>query len=103
MTEMLNEHIVLCQTVNKLIHQLLTPVGDVDVILIMAENQKDLKDIITMGDLFEGRSTILILPDTQKETFALGCKLFPRFIGFLDSDFSDVKIILHNIIARNRN
>ena len=50
--------------------------------------------IYALKDLFDGIRKIIILPDGEQVTISLAHKLYPRFLSYIDSDFSDVAAVL---------
>jgi hypothetical protein len=44
---------------------------------------------------------IVILPDKEPETIKLGHKLFPRYMDFIDSNFTGINEVLTKIIQIN--
>jgi hypothetical protein len=69
------------------------------IILILTNTQKDLLSILFLKELLNNCNIILILPDTAKETMARACKLYPRYISYIQSDFKDVNFVLKKMIG----
>lgn len=69
------------------------------IILILTNTQKDLLNILFLKELLNDCNIILILPDTAKETMAQACKLYPRYISYIQSDFKDVNFVLKKMIG----
>lgn len=68
--------------------------------IIMAATQEELVDVILIHDLLVDIPIILVLPDREKETISKGTKLHPRFISYMDSDFSDIQAVLEKMVVR---
>ena len=68
------------------------------IILILTNTQKDLLNILFLKELLNDCNIILILPDTAKETMAQACKLYPRYISYIQSDFKDINFVLKKMI-----
>lgn len=62
--------------------------------ILLPADIEELMRIIALQNLFGDIPIILILPDRQKNTIALGHKLRPRFVAYADGDFSDVATVL---------
>ena len=51
-----------------------------------------------MGDLFSTVPILLVLPNRGKATVSTGHKLYPRFVAYVDSYFSDIVSVLDKLI-----
>ena len=76
--------------------------------VILAENISDLENIFTLKNLLKDIRIILILPDRSDEVISMGYKLHPRFLSYMDGEFSDVAVVLKKMINvkithRNKN
>ena len=67
--------------------------GSIIAVLIAAD-QNDLRNILSFHPQLDGIRIILVLPNSDKEEIALGAKLYPRYISYMDSDFNDVFAVL---------
>jgi len=70
------------------------PSGNEDIALLCASTLQDLHDFIRLRSLLSNLRLILIIPNRESETVAKGHLLRPRFMGYLDSDFSDLVLVL---------
>jgi hypothetical protein len=70
------------------------PSGNEDIGLFCASTPQDLDDLVNCVHLFDNLRLILILPDRENQTIAKGHLLRPRFMCYLDSDFSDLALVL---------
>ena len=68
------------------------------IILILTKTQKDLLNILFLKELLNDCNIVLILPDTAKETMTQACKLYPRYISYIQSDFKDINFVLKKMI-----
>jgi len=66
-------------------------------VLIAADNE-DLEEILTIKQLLDNVRLILVLPDRLSETVRLGHSLHPRYLSFNDSPASDVVSVLTKMI-----
>ncbi len=77
------------------LHRLLDP----DTIAILrARDREELSHIVSMRDLLQGVRVILLLPDGEEETIALGHRLRPRFLSNGENDFSDTLSVLRKML-----
>jgi hypothetical protein len=67
------------------------------VALLQLKNKNELTDIFLLKNLLGNIPIILVLPDRENNTIALGYKLCPRFIAYADSDFLDVASVMIKI------
>jgi hypothetical protein len=72
------------------------------VIILQAGNMKSLQKIAALKELLFGHRVILILPDREQETIALGHSLRPRFITYQDSDFLEMASVLYKMLQREK-
>ena len=68
------------------------------IIIIHAGSKKHLDDILAARELLMDHKIILILPDTNPETVAMGHVLRPRFITYDDSDFLEMASVLRHLL-----
>ena len=77
--------------------------SDDDIWLVMiSKNAQELDRLTTMSELILNVRSILVLPDRRRETAVVGHTLYPRFISYLDGDFSDVGTVLGTVILKNK-
>ncbi len=89
-------------TISDLKESLTRPGNNQDIIVLLANDREDLWNLIAIKKILFDYRTILILPDRAKVTISLGHKLYPRFLGYADSEFSDVLLVLDKMKARAR-
>ena len=68
------------------------------IMVFHASDRNDLCFLRSFRSLARETKLILILPDKQADTVSEGLLSSPRFIMFLDSDFSDVTAILERML-----
>ena len=66
--------------------------------VILAESMTDLQNLFTLKSLLKDIRIILVLPDRSEEMISMGYKLHPRFLSYIDSEFSEVAVILKKMI-----
>jgi len=67
------------------------------ITILLIDAQNELQDLIELRPLLAETRIILILPDKDPETIRLGHTLFPRYLDFLDSSFTEVGEVLQKI------
>ncbi len=87
-------------TVENLCNRLRQFRDDKMLAILMAATQEELVDVILIHDLLVDIPIILVLPNREKETISKGTKLHPRFISYMDSDFSDIQAVLEKMVVR---
>ena len=76
-------------------------IQEFDQALLYIPNKKDLVFLVQNIDLLLDLKVLLILPERSEEMLSQGLKLFPRYIGYPDSDFSEIGNILQNMQRNN--
>lgn len=85
------------------------PTDDIPVAVVVAGNEDELLGILSISHLLHDVRFILVLPDREDVTIAIGHSLRPRFLSYIDSDYRDVTAVLGKMIGgfywerRNRN
>ena len=64
------------------------------IVLLSVSNQQDLSLIQAIRSLLSDESIIIILPDREADTIAMGHSLHPRFLTYMDSDFTELTGVL---------
>src|SRR5271157_4046427 len=75
------------------------PMDDIPVAVILAASEDDLLTILSISHLLYDVRFILILPDRDDPTVAIGHSLRPRFMSYADSDFREVTAVLGKMIG----
>ena len=97
-----NEKIEVYGSIEVLIDRLRKPLINYPIAVLVTETHEELKDLVSVRDLLEGISNILVLPDGQKNTFLIGQKLYPRYITYSDGSFSVLVQILDKMLQASR-
>jgi len=88
----------LCRSIHELSERLSRPLFNFHISILFAADRKDLLAITSLGHFLSDMRIILVLPDHDPETIAKGHLLRPRFILWLDDDFTQMEIILKRMI-----
>ncbi len=91
------------QSIEDLTVRLRQPLYDEIIAVFMITDQNDLSDILPIHHLLRCIRLILVLPDHEETTISKGLELYPRFISYIDSDFSDVTAVLEKMINGSSN
>ncbi len=68
------------------------------ILLILVDTKEDLVELLSVRKLLFDVRTILVLPDKNSDTVAIGHSLRPRFISYKDGNFLDVAAVLGKMI-----
>jgi hypothetical protein len=79
--------------------KLCQPLHGISVIVIIISSRDELRDFMALLSVLENIRVILILPDRGGETIALGLKLNPSFISYVDNDLMNIIDVLKKIQA----
>jgi hypothetical protein len=88
-------------SIDVLWHQLknntITKNNETITILLIAD-LNELQELLKISKQLKETRIILILPDKEYYTLKLGHTLFPRYLDFIDSNFTEVGEVLKKII-----
>ncbi len=87
------------RSIPSLSRRLCQPKYDVIGAVLLTGNRKTLLDLLSTREHLSDIPIILILPDSERDTVSKGHKFHPRFLSYVDSDFSDVGAVLKKMIA----
>ena len=68
-------------------------------VVVLASTKQDLLSLMPLRELLLGFRVIMILPDEDEVTLAVGWGMWPRFVSYTDSDFHDVAGVLKKMVA----
>ena len=94
-------HLEVFADISALNRRLCGPVIGMVWLVLALKSLAELHRFVAMGDLIQNNRSILVLPDQAQETVFIGHSLYPRFISYLDSDFSDVCSVLDTVIRNS--
>lgn len=72
------------------------------VAVALLASSEELEALLPLREISMDIPLILVLPDSRPETISLGHRLRPRFLGFLQNDFSEVTAVLAEVLKRSR-
>ena len=78
------------------------PSSEEKIVILEASTHADLVKISELHHLLETASLIVLLPDRNPETVALGLSLRPRFLSYADKAGEDVLAVLERVVTNAR-
>ncbi len=88
----------ICHSVGELSARLGMPLSNVKVAVLFAATRAEIMQILSLGDLIADVKSIVVLADDDRDTMMKAHTLRPRYITWLDSDFSNVVSVLKNMV-----
>ena len=73
-----------------------------DAAVILAASRQELRKFLAISHLLAQVRTVLILPDSEAETVALGHRLRARYLGYADTDLSDLAAVLEKMAEEKK-
>ena len=92
------EKIEIYRSIGSLALRLGQPLDTSTIIIILAVNREELLNIFSIRDLLTDIRLILIIPDREKETLSKAHSLSPRFLSYIDDDFTDIVAVLDKML-----
>ncbi len=83
---------------NELSRRLRRMPRNIDVAVLFAHSKDQLTELVGLADLLKDIRIILILPNKEKETIAMGHLLRPRFLAYADDDVGIVATVLERML-----
>jgi hypothetical protein len=94
--------IELFKRVDDLRERLRTPVEPDSIAVLSALNRGELQQIQVFRPLLVEIYVVLVIPDRKKSTIELAHLLLPRFLSCVNSDFTDLKIVLNKMYMNSQ-
>lgn len=94
-----HERLEVYGTIESFSVRLRKPVDDLPVAVIVAGSEDDLLSILSISHLLYEVRFILVLPDREEGTIAIGHSLRPRFLSYIDGDHREVAAVLGKMIG----
>ncbi len=76
----------------------ITPYGDTDIFILMAETRYRLAEFVSLIDFLADKRLILVIPDDSRGTLTAVHKLFPRYFTVLNETYEDLGDVLNKMI-----
>ena len=75
-----------------------TAYDEAAVAVVMVSDKEELFLLAEKKKIWDKFKTVLVLPNDESKTISLGHSLSPRFVTYMDSDFSDVEAVLGKML-----
>ena len=89
----------ICRSFEELSQKLHKPHSNVKVAILFAANRGEITQLLSLGDLLADVKIILILADEDKETMMKAHTLRPRYVTWMDCDFSEVVNVFKKMVG----
>lgn len=86
--------------IDSLTLRLRKPIHEYAFAIIMAVSQDEFDRILKISTLLIDLNVIIVLPDRNPETISAALQLHPRYMGFADSDLSDVSFVAERMLQQ---
>ena len=90
-------NVKVCRDPDALRRRLLPGRNSPLAVVILAVTKQDLLSVMPLRDLLLGFRVIVVLPDSDDVTLAMGWGIWPRFVSYADGDLWDVAGVLGKI------
>ena len=70
------------------------------IAVLILFDRLELAHVVRFADVLHEVKTILVLPDREPDTIAIGHSLYPRFISYADGDLLDVAAVLEKMLGQ---
>ena len=74
--------------------------GAMTLAVLLTASREELQELLTLRPLMADIPHILILPDRDKETVAMGHVLAPRFLTDIQNDFQEIHDVLSKMLEK---
>lgn len=68
------------------------------IVVLLASDAGDLKDVLSLKPIFTDIRIILILPDRENDTVTMGHSLHPRFMSYRDTNCHEAAAVLGKML-----
>jgi len=90
-------HLETIQTIEDLSKRVRRLPREIDIAVLLAQSNDQLSEFFPLKEFLEDVRIILILPNLERETITKGHLLRPRYIDYVDGDFSNVGAVLEKM------
>jgi len=89
-----------CGTLDDVVNKLRRPrfKTDIEIAVLVAGSKEEVNELAGMVEVFEDVRIILVLPDADRETISKGHLLRPRYLTYIDADFTDLAAVLAKML-----
>ncbi len=89
---------VVYRTMNGLSQGLRQPIGNLSIAVLVASDQENLMNMISIRHLFQNIRIILLVPSKEAEIVALAHQLRPRFLTDVNRDLVEITAVLKKML-----
>ena len=86
------------RSASRFARRLRQPKDDFTIVVLLLGSPEDFLDLLTIRHLLRGVRTIVIVPDTQEETIAMAHRLRPRYLTYIDGDFTGLSTVVYKMV-----
>jgi hypothetical protein len=86
------------RTIDDLSKRLRQPTENLGIAVLLASNQEDLKNILSIHYLFQNIRILLLLPNKETEIITLAHRLRPRFLTDVNSNMEEITAVLKKML-----
>ena len=97
-----DDDIEIYRSLETVTERLKEPSDNITTAVFVASSLAELKDFYTLRNYFFDLRHIIILPEKDEKMIAVAHKLQPRFLSYLESDFSVVSAVLRKMFSDKR-
>ena len=98
--EVQSENLEIYRTVQGLAWRLSELGTDVDVVTLLASDEHDLLNLLSIRDLLMDQRIILVLQETSDANIANAHSLRPRYLSFAEGSFTDIALVLGKMLEQ---
>lgn len=69
------------------------------IVILLLARPEDFLDVLAMRHLFRDALTVVVVPDTEEETIAMAHLLRPRYLTYIDGNFSGLSTVIDKMIG----
>ena len=67
-------------------------------LVLITTSSEELHRVVDMADLIHHMRSVIVLPDHRQQTIVTAHMLYPRYLSYLDGDFSDIGSVLTRVL-----
>jgi hypothetical protein len=69
------------------------------VVIVVPLTRADLENLVNVCERFENSRIVLVLPDADEQTVALGHRMRPRFVGYLGNGLAQITEVVRKMLV----
>jgi excinuclease UvrABC ATPase subunit len=93
-----DQHLENLKSIKELSKRLSRFPSEIAVAVLLAESKDQLSKLLSLRDFLDDVRIILVLPDRENETMSKGHLLRPRFLTYVDGNFTDIAQVLSKML-----